>query len=94
MLVNQTFDKNKYDAAVRTHLRVAAFRDWQHRLNRGDKLPRGTFFKGKRAGKPFIMMDEAHFLNESYAVMNSEARRAGLRIDMSQMQTSALNQPI
>jgi hypothetical protein len=42
----------------------AAFREWQHKLNRGDKLPRGTFFKGKKPGKPFIIKDEAWlFLN-------------------------------
>lgn len=89
MLVTQTIDKERYEAAVRTHLRTAAFRDWQHRLKRGDKLPRGKFFKGKKAGKPFMMMDEAHFLNDSYAVANREARQAGLRIGMSQIQDSA-----
>lgn len=91
MLVTQTFDKEKFEAATRNHLRTSAFRDWQHRLNRGDKLPRGKFFKGKQAGKPFMMMDEAHFLNESYAVINSEVRRAGFRIDMNQMQATVEN---
>jgi len=89
MKVTQTFDKDKYEAVVKAHLRTAAFREWQHRLNRGDKLPRGKFFKGKRAGKPFMMMDEAHFLNESFALMNSQAKQAGFRLDMSKMQVSA-----
>lgn len=92
MIVTQTFDKEKYQAAVRKHLKAAAFTDWQHRLKRGDKLPRGKLFRGKKAGRPILIMDEAHFMNESYAVMNSEVRRAGSRIDMSQMQASAENE--
>jgi hypothetical protein len=40
-----------------------AFRDWQYRLNRKDKLPRGKYFKGKVAGKPITCIDEfwSHF---------------------------------
>lgn len=26
------------------------FEDWQHRLKRGEKLPRGRFFRGKTSG--------------------------------------------
>lgn len=89
MKITKTFNKDKYESVVKAHLRTAAFREWQHRLNRGDKLPRGKFFKGKRAGKPFMMMDEAHFLSGSFALMNSQAKQAGFRIDMSQMQVSA-----
>ena len=37
----------------------AAFQQWQHNLKRGDKLPRGKFFKGKKAGRPLFIMDEA-----------------------------------
>lgn len=58
MLVTQTFDKEKHEAAIRAHLRTAAFTDWQHSLKRGDKLPRGKFFRGKEAGRPFIALDE------------------------------------
>lgn len=36
----------------------AAYKDWLHKLNRNDKLPRGKFFKGKKAGKPIILIDE------------------------------------
>ncbi|MBY7933061.1 hypothetical protein KW447_19025 [Vibrio fluvialis] len=36
----------------------AAYKEWLHKLNRNDKLPRGKFFKGKKAGKPIIIMDE------------------------------------
>lgn len=58
MLVTQIFDKEKYEAAVRNLLRTAAFTDWQHRLKRGDKLPRGKFFRGKKAGRPLVVVDE------------------------------------
>tara|TARA_Y100000780_G_C13548965_1_gene364526 strand:- start:51 stop:275 length:225 start_codon:yes stop_codon:yes gene_type:complete len=40
----------------------AAFRQWQQKLKRGEKLPRGKFFKGKKAGKPLFIMDEAWLL--------------------------------
>ncbi|MDL0603677.1 hypothetical protein O3K13_06690 [Yersinia pestis] len=35
-----------------------AFRDWLHKLNRSDKLPRGKYFKGKMGGKPIVIIDE------------------------------------
>lgn len=38
------------------------FQDWQYKLKRGDKLPRGKWFKGKKAGKPYQVIDEAHQL--------------------------------
>jgi len=38
------------------------FQDWQYKLKRGDKLPRGNWFKGKKAGKPYQVIDEAHQL--------------------------------
>lgn len=31
----------------------AAYKDWLYKLNRNDKLPRGKFFKDKKAGKLF-----------------------------------------
>lgn len=63
VLVTQTFPKG-YDPEKqeRRYLKTAAFRDWQHKLKRGDQLPRGKFFKGKKAGKPIILMDEAWML--------------------------------
>jgi len=36
-----------------------AFRDWQRSLNRKDKLPRGRWFAGKKAGKQVLLQDEA-----------------------------------
>jgi len=36
----------------------AAFRDWQYKLNRRDSLPRGKFFKNKKAGRPYFIRDE------------------------------------
>lgn len=35
-----------------------AFRDWIYRLNKGEKLPRGKYFSGKKAGKPMVIIDE------------------------------------
>lgn len=58
MIVTQTFDNEKYEAAARKHLKAAAFTDWQNRLKRGDKLPRGKFFRGKKAGRPLVAVDE------------------------------------
>lgn len=37
----------------------AAFREWQYKLSRGDKLPRGKYFNGKKAGRPIVIIDEA-----------------------------------
>tara|TARA_B100000700_G_scaffold292896_1_gene353334 strand:- start:858 stop:1082 length:225 start_codon:yes stop_codon:yes gene_type:complete len=37
----------------------SAFKEWQYKLKRGEKLPRGKYFNGKKAGKPLIIMDEA-----------------------------------
>ncbi|EGR3042467.1 hypothetical protein DMW15_22940 [Vibrio parahaemolyticus] len=45
-------------------LKTAAFQEWQHKLHRNDTLPRGPFFKGKKAGKPIFIMDECHLLFE------------------------------
>jgi hypothetical protein len=42
------------------HLKTAAFREWLHKLNRNDQLPRGRFFRDKKPGPPRIIMDEAH----------------------------------
>jgi len=42
------------------------FREWQYNLKRGDILPRGKWFKDKKAGKPQLIYDEAHlFLNRN-----------------------------
>ncbi|HFD6165601.1 TPA: hypothetical protein ACF5HI_004135 [Salmonella enterica] len=35
-----------------------AFRDWLHKLNRNEKLPRGKYFRGKVGGKPMVIIDE------------------------------------
>lgn len=36
----------------------AAFEEWRQKLNRGDRLPRGRFFKDKRPGRKLLVMDE------------------------------------
>lgn len=38
--------------------KTAAFKEWQEKLSVGDRLPRGKFFKGKKAGKPIFLVDE------------------------------------
>lgn len=35
-----------------------AFDDWIHQLSRNDRVPRGRYFRGKRPGKPLIIVDE------------------------------------
>ena len=39
------------------HIRPA-FKDWQHRLRKGEQLPRGKYFKEKTPGKPLVVQDE------------------------------------
>jgi hypothetical protein len=38
--------------------KTAAFDEWRQRLRPNDRLPRGTYFKGKKAGPAFFFMDE------------------------------------
>lgn len=38
--------------------KTAAFEEWRQQLGRGDRLPRGKFFKGKRPGRKLVIMDE------------------------------------
>lgn len=42
----------------------AAFKEWLHKLGRKDTLPRGRFFRGKKAGKPIILIDECWQFNK------------------------------
>lgn len=37
----------------------AAYKDWLNKLISTDQLPRGRFFKGKKAGRPRFIFDEA-----------------------------------
>ncbi len=72
--VSQNLDLDKYLAY---RCKNAAYKDWLHKLNRGDQLPRGKFFKGKKAGKPIILMDEAHlFLGGSSSAALALSRTA------------------
>lgn len=50
---------------IKAHSRkTAAFREWQHKLKRGDTLPRGKFFKGKKASGLCGFVDEfGYFFN-------------------------------
>lgn len=38
----------------------AAEKEWIEKLKHGDRLPRGKFFRNKKAGKPLVIMDEFH----------------------------------
>ncbi|WP_052271992.1 hypothetical protein [Pantoea sp. CFSAN033090] len=38
----------------------AAYKEWIHRLKPGERLPRGRFFRGKRPGRPLMILDEFH----------------------------------
>ncbi|WP_045861723.1 hypothetical protein [Teredinibacter purpureus] len=49
-------------SGTKNKLYKPAFREWQYKLNRNDQLPRGKWFKDKKAGKPIMIMDEAHLL--------------------------------
>lgn len=57
MLVTQNYpDFEKYKSRRDAE---APFRYWlENVLKRGDKLPRGKFFKGKVGGKPILIIDE------------------------------------
>lgn len=49
-----------WDAVTARRKRNAAFEDWRKQLSKGDRLPRGKFFIGKRPGSPRIRLwDEA-----------------------------------
>ena len=38
--------------------RRPAFNDWLHQLLYKDRVPRGRYFRGKRPGRPLLIMDE------------------------------------
>lgn len=67
MIVEQSLSKAEIEKIKKQterekaqRLKTAAFLDWQHKLHRNDQLPRGRFFKGKKAGIPVVIMDEFH----------------------------------
>ncbi|WGO96417.1 hypothetical protein QCD61_28380 (plasmid) [Pseudomonas viciae] len=54
--VTQTLpDMERFEAYRR---KTAAFEEWREKLNKGDRLPRGRFFKGKRPGRKLVVIDE------------------------------------
>ena len=54
--VTQTLpDMERFEAHRR---KTAAFEEWRQKLKRGDRLPRGRFFKGKKPGRKLVVMDE------------------------------------
>lgn len=38
----------------------AAEKEWIAKLRHGERLPRGKFFRNKKAGKPLVIVDEFH----------------------------------
>lgn len=38
--------------------RRPAFDDWLHQLSHKDRVPRGRYFRGKRPGRPLMIVDE------------------------------------
>lgn len=56
MTVTQTMPDIERYAAYRR--KTAAFEEWRQKLGRGDRLPRGSFFKGKTPGRKIVVMDE------------------------------------
>lgn len=54
--VTQTLpDMARFEAYRR---KTAAFEEWRQKLARGDRLPRGRFFKGKQPGRKLVVVDE------------------------------------
>lgn len=48
-----------YEAAVARRNRTSAFESWRQQLGQGDKLPRGSYFVGKKPGvQKTVLMDE------------------------------------
>jgi hypothetical protein len=47
-----------YEAAVARRNRNAAFESWRQQLGKGDKLPRGPYFVGKKPGREIVLIDE------------------------------------
>jgi hypothetical protein len=59
--------KQELTSADRERLRhikkSSAFDEWRQRLGPDDRLPRGRFFNGKKAGPAFFVMDEFWLAN-------------------------------
>jgi hypothetical protein len=54
--ITQTLpDMERFEAYRR---KTAAFEEWRQKLNRGDRLPRGRFFKGNKPGRKLVVLDE------------------------------------
>lgn len=42
-----------------------AFQDWINHLKKGERLPRGRFFAGKKPGRRLVILDEFHEMHSS-----------------------------
>ena len=61
-LVTVTQRCSNFAQAMARIKRTRAFEEWRQRLGSMDRLPRGSFFKGKQPGRKSFVMDEFHRL--------------------------------
>lgn len=57
-MVSTTFKQSASLFKGAARRRRPAFDDWLHQLPRGNKLPRGRYFFGKKPGRPVHILDE------------------------------------
>lgn len=58
--ITQSADMFKVNVRRRHH----AFDEWVRKLHPGDRLPRGRYFRDKKTGLPFLLMDEFWLYNQ------------------------------
>jgi len=57
----------KESTRIRTGRTVSwAFREWLYKLKKGERLPRGKYFRGRKSGRPIFFIDEMNILTNSY----------------------------
>lgn len=57
--VTATQSVQDFESAIARSRKTAAFEEWRLRLKRGDRLPRGRYFKNKTPGLRFhVVRDE------------------------------------
>ncbi|HAE9013168.1 TPA_asm: hypothetical protein G4Y45_004274 [Salmonella enterica subsp. enterica serovar Thompson] len=59
---SQTILVTQHLSAIRFRKPNHAFRDWVYHLKRGERMPRGRFFVGKKTGRSAVIVDEFYFL--------------------------------
>lgn len=59
--VSQSFtpkDQEAFRLLGARRKKTAAFEEWRRKLNKGSRLPRGKFFRGKKPGLHLVILDE------------------------------------